>query len=471
MPGEHTEPVVRVVETSTLGDRSYVAGDGTVCVVVDPQRDVDRILAAAGEIGCRVALVLETHLHNDYVSGGLELVRLTGADYGMSADEVVGFDRRPLSDGDVLTVSDRLRVRVVATPGHTYHHLSYVLEHDGHPAGVFTGGSLLYGTTGRTDLVGDEHSEELARHQHTSAHRLVDLLPDGAKVWPTHGFGSFCAPGAAGAQGDTVGDQRRENPALTLAQREFVDHALAGLDVYPAYYAHMGAINAAGAPTLDLRPPHRASPEELAARLDAGEWVVDLRSRKAYMSTHLAGTVSLGLDGPMATWLGWLAERDAAVTLVGSSPAEVAEAQRELCRIGVDEFPASAVGKPDELAVSPTQLRSIPTATFADLVDCTHNPQPTEPHHTLPHPDVVLDVRTNTEWQTARLEGATHLPLYALPERMGEVPAGTVWVHCASGYRAAAATSLLAGAGRSVVHLDAHFDGAEEVGATVVRPS
>ncbi|WP_228717325.1 MBL fold metallo-hydrolase [Allosaccharopolyspora coralli] len=470
MPGEHTQPLVRVVETSTLGDRSYVAGDGTVSVVVDPQRDVDRILAAAGEVGPRVALVLETHLHNDYVSGGLELARLTGAEYGMSADEVVGFDHRPLRDEDVLTVSDRLRVRVVATPGHTFHHLSYVLEHDGHAAGVFTGGSLLYGTTGRTDLLGDEHREELARHQHASARRLTEELPDGAKVWPTHGFGSFCAAGAAGTQGDTVGDQRRDNPALTLAQREFVDHALSGLDVYPAYYAHMGAINAAGPPTLDLRPPHRASPEELTARLDAGEWVVDLRSRKAYMSTHLAGTVSLGLDGPMATWLGWLAERDAAVTLVGSSPAEVAEAQRELCRIGRDEFAAAAVGKPDELAADPTQLRSIPTATFADLVDRVHSRKPTG-HPTLPHPDVVLDVRANTEWQAGHLEGATHLPLYALPERMNDVPAGTVWVHCASGYRAAAAASLLAAAGRQVVHVDSPFDTAEEAGATVVRPS
>ena len=128
---------VEVIETSSLGDRSYLATDGYVGVVVDPQRDVDRVLAVAGRLGVRIALVLETHVHNDYVTGGLELARLTGAEYAMSGADDVSFPRRPVADGDVIEVSDHLRVRAVATPGHTFNHLSYVVEGGRGPVGVF----------------------------------------------------------------------------------------------------------------------------------------------------------------------------------------------------------------------------------------------------------------------------------------------------------------------------------------------
>lgn len=451
--------MVEVLETSSLGDRSYLASDGEVAVVVDPQRDVDRLLAVAGRLDVRIALVLDTHVHNDYVSGGLELARLTGAEYGLAAADEVPFHRRPLSDGDVVELSARMQVRAVATPGHTFHHLSYVLEGEEGPVGVFTGGSLLFGTTGRTDLLGEQHSEELARHQHASAQRLAAILPDGAQIWPTHGFGSFCSATQASGDSATLGEQKQINPALTLAERGFVEQTLAGLDVYPAYYAHMGVRNTAGPEPLDLREPVRAEPEELRRRLEHGEWVVDLRSRKAYVDSHLAGTLSLGLDGPMVTWLGWMIDWGAPITLLGESREQVGEAQRELARIGIDRFAAAAVGSPEELAAHPGQLRSTPTATFADLAAARHG-NTTE----LPAPDVVLDVRTNNEFAASHITDAVHIPLYALKDRLAEVPAGAVWVHCGSGYRATAAASLLEAAGREVVVIDDMFGVAAEAG-------
>lgn len=199
---------VEVVETSSLGDRSYLVTDGAVAAVVDPQRDVDRVLVLAGHHDVRITHVLETHIHNDYISGGLELCRLTGAEYGVAAADVVSFARRPLAEGDVVAVSPGLRLRVLATPGHTFHHLSYVLEDPEGAVGVFTGGSLLFGSTGRTDLLGQQHSEELARHQHTSVRKLADVLPDGAEIWPTHGFGSYCSTGCVSGSSATVGQQK-----------------------------------------------------------------------------------------------------------------------------------------------------------------------------------------------------------------------------------------------------------------------
>jgi len=475
---------VAVVETSSLGDRTYLVYDEAVAVVVDPQRDIDRVLLEAGRLGVRISHVAETHLHNDYVSGGLALARLAGADYLVAAAEEVAFDRLPVSDGDRVAVSDRFGLLVLATPGHTFRHVSYVVTYDGAPVGVCTGGSLLFGTTGRTDLLGAEHTRTLANHQHASARRLADLLPDGVAIWPTHGFGSFCAPSAPDAPtidgsaidgsvvggsvadgsvvdgsvadgsaigGSTIGWEKRVNPALRLHSDAFVTQLLAGLGAYPAYYAHMGVRNAAGADPIDLSPATPAAPAELRARLAAGEWVVDLRSRKAFGYQHLAGTISFGIDGPLATWLGWALPAGAALTLLGESPAQVAAAQRELARIGIDRPAAAATGGPQEWADGdPERLATLPTATFADLATAGAA--------------VVVDVRAENEWAAGHIEGALHIPLPDVPARLAEIPDGTVWVHCAAGYRAAAAASLLTRAGRTAIHIDDDWPNAAAAG-------
>uniref|UniRef100_UPI002409392B rhodanese-like domain-containing protein n=1 Tax=Saccharopolyspora rectivirgula TaxID=28042 RepID=UPI002409392B len=210
------------------------------------------------------------------------------------------------------------------------------------------------------------------------------------------------------------------------------------------------------------REPDRAEPAQLRRRLENGEWVVDLRSRKAYVVSHLAGTVSLGLDGPMVTWLGWMIDWGAPITLLGESREQVGRAQRELARIGIDKFAAAAVGTPDELAAESAQLRSTPAASFADLAAALAGRS-----SGLPAPDVVLDVRSRNEFAAAHLTGAVHIPLHQLRERVEEIPAGTVWVHCASGYRAAAAASLLEAAGRSVVLVDDKFSAAGGAGMPV----
>jgi hydroxyacylglutathione hydrolase len=460
---------VSVIATSSLGDRSYLASDGEVAVVIDPQRDIDRVLYLAGQKGVRITHVVETHIHNDYVSGGLELARLTGARYLVAAADQVEFDRMPVSDGDTVGVSDSMRLRVIATPGHTFHHLSYVLDQATvgvwQPVGVFTGGSLLFGTTGRTDLLGQQHAHELAHHQHASAKRLADLLPDGAEVWPTHGFGSFCSASQSDAPESTIGREKQANAVLRLAADDFVTETLAGLDAYPAYYAHMGVANGAGPAPVDLTPVDRADAAELRRRIADGQWVVDLRHRKAYAASHLAGTVSLGLDGPMSTWLGWLIDWGAPITLLAETPEQVADAQRELVRIGIDRPAAQATGEAEEWAVDREQLRELRMADFAALAAARAGKTPAG----LPAPDVVLDVRMTKEWTASHIDGAVHIPLPYLPKRLADVPAGVVWVHCGSGYRATAAAALLANAGRDVVVIDDRFGQAEAAGVAMAE--
>ena len=446
------------IDTAALGDRSYLATDGRVALVVDPQRDIDRVLAAAATREVRITHVFETHIHNDYVTGGLALAQATGAAYHVNAADAVAFGRVAVRDGDMIGVGAVMRVRVMASPGHTFTHLAYVLEAAGHAHAVFTGGSLLYGSTGRPDLLGRAHADELARAQYATAHRLAAELPAGTDVYPTHGFGSFCSATQAEGTSSTVGRERRINPVLTLQERQYVSELLAGLDAYPAYYAHMGPANAAGPGGPDLSPPRRAEEAEIARRIEAGEWVVDLRARRAFAAGHVAGTLSFDLDGSFATYLGWLIPWGTPLTLLGHTLAQVAEAQRELVRIGIDRPAAAATGHPAGWSGG-RPLRSYPVADFAGLAAVRHH-----------RPVTVLDVRRDSEWNASHIDGAVHIPLHDLPGRTGELPGGELWVHCEAGYRASVAASFLDAAGRTVVAIDDDYDRAAGAGLPIVTP-
>jgi hydroxyacylglutathione hydrolase len=444
------------IETPTLGDRSYLVHNGEVAAVIDPQRDTDRITALAGRNGVQITLVAETHIHNDYVSGGLALSRATGAAYLVNGADPVRFDRQPVGDGDVVQVGPAVRLRVVATPGHTFSHLSYVLEAGGEVAGVFTGGSLLFGSTGRPDLLGPDNTQALARAQHASARRLACELPDSVPVFPTHGFGSFCAATQAQAASSTIGREKRVNPVLTLGEDAYVEALLAGLDAYPAYYAHMGPANLAGPGQADLSPPERADPAQIRRRIRAGEWVVDLRDRVAFAAGFVPGTFCFSLDGSFASYLGWVLPWGTPLTLLGETPQQVAQAQRELMRIGIDRPAAAAVGRPGQWSAG-QPLARLRLAKFGDLAAAgQENP-------------VVLDVRRPLEWADGHVAGAVHIPFHELPRRAGEIPPGEVWVYCRTGYRSTVAASILAAAGRQVISIDDEFGNAEGAGMTLAR--
>ncbi|MDO0973000.1 MBL fold metallo-hydrolase [Mycolicibacterium frederiksbergense] len=441
---------VTIIETSGLGDRSYLVSDGDVATVIDPQRDIDRVLDLAREKNVTISHVLETHIHNDYVTGGLELARTVGAQYVVAAEDDVAFDRHPVTDGDIIDTGP-FRFQVMHTPGHTHTHVSYVLQNTaGEPVGVFTGGSMLHGTTGRTDLLGDDHTKELTHAQFHSVRRLAAELPDDVQVYPTHGFGSFCSATPSSGDSSTIAEQRSNNPALTNDEQTFVDELIAGLSAYPAYYAHMGVINAEGPQPVDLSMPAPVDPAEIRRRIDAGEWVVDLRNRTAFAAGHLSGSMGFELSGQFVTYLGWLYAWGAPLTLIAEQPDDILEARRELARIGVDNLTGSAVGDVDTLAEG-APLNSYRVADFADLSETIGADGLT-----------VLDVRQEGEFDEAHIPGAVNIPLHELLSRRDEVPDGQVWVHCGSGYRASIAASMLDKPSRTVVLIDDAFDNAKE---------
>ena len=441
---------VVVIETRPLGDRSYLVHDGQVALVIDPQRDTDRVEAAAAEANVRITHVAETHLHNDYLTGGLILARAHGAAYLVNGADAVEFERVEMADGGTVQVG-RLTVKAVATPGHTHHHLSYVVT-DGREQAVFSGGSLLYGSVGRTDLVNDGDTERLTHAQYSSVRRLAAEARPDAALYPTHGFGSFCSSGpASGVYGSTIGEQQGTNHAFTDPDEEhFVRELISNLTAYPSYYAHMAPANRKGPDAPDLAVPESLDPDELTHRLADGEWVVDLRHRVAFASSHLHGSVSFeyGRGSNFTAYLGWVLPWNRQLTLVGARD-DVEKAIRDLSRIGIDS-PDAAIGTEPSALAPGTAVAHYPLVGWAEL------------EHGRAAGDVVLDVRRTDEYDGGHVAGAVNIPLHELLGRMAEIPAGRVWVHCATGYRSGVAASLLQRAGRDVVHVDAKY-GALEV--------
>lgn len=440
---------VDIVETSSLGDRSYVVTADGIAVVIDPQRDIDRVLTVVDEHGARITHVLETHLHNDYVTGGLELARTVAAQYVVPGSEELGYPSHRVGDGDVVDAGP-FTLRVLHTPGHTLEHVSYALDDaSGRTVGVFTGGSMLFDATGRTDLLGEEHTRGLTSAQFRSVRRLADELPAEAQVYPTHGFGSFCSASAVDRDESTLGEQRHSNPALTRDEKTFVDELLAGLSDYPAYYAHMGVINREGPQPVDLSPPRRTDIDELRERIEAGEWVVDLRHRTAFAAGHLGGSFGFELSDSFVNYLGWLYARGTPLSLIGDDEEQILAARRELVRIGVDRIEGAA---PFD-GTGPA--RSYPVADFTELAA-----------HLGGTGVVMLDVRRTDEFDESHIPGAVNIPLHDLAERLGELPDGRIWVHCVSGYRAAVAASILDRGERPVVLIDDNYSRATELGLT-----
>jgi glyoxylase-like metal-dependent hydrolase (beta-lactamase superfamily II)/rhodanese-related sulfurtransferase len=461
-------PQIEIIDTPNLGDRSYIVGLDGDAVVVDPQRDIDRVHAIIDEHGWRISHVVETHVHNDYVSGGLELARRSGATYVVPRGHDYAFDAAIMGDGDSFDVG-RMHWRVMHTPGHTPHHVSYALDVDGDNVAVFTGGSLLYGSVGRPDLISPAATKGLAHDQWRSVRRLVTELDQNAAVFPTHGFGSFCSATATVGLDSTIGLQAATNPAALLDEHEFVDELIAGLDAFPAYYKHMGPANEAGARAIDLSPADNADPEVLRERIAAGEWVVDLRSRKVWAAEHLSGSLSFDAEGNAITYLGWLIPWGTPITLLGATQEQITDFQRDLVRIGIDRPAGQNVGDPKSWARTEADLGSVERVQFPELAKAL------DADPAL----IVVDARRRTEWQDGHVAGAKHVPLHDFMDQLGEIKAWsdaaahagadpTVWISCGSGFRASVGGSLLARAGVPVVIVDDDFAMAAAAGLPIV---
>lgn len=445
---------VETIATPSLGNRGYLIHDGEQALAVDVQRDYGRWTEAASNAGVTITHVFETHMHNDYVTGGYRLAGEINAEYIVPEGSGQKFDAVTAKDKSEFTVGS-LKVTALHTPGHTPHHMSYSVT-DGRRTIVCTGGGLLYGTVGRTDLISKELTKRLTSDQFESAHKLVSTLPSHTEVYPTHGFGSFCAStNGSGATASTLGDETKINVALTNDKETFIEIILRGLGPYPRYYAHMGGLNQAGPGEVSQLHIHDYAPEDIAQALKTeGSWVVDIRSRKAFATFHPEAALGIELGNSFATYTGWIVPWSDDITLVGDTEVSLVTAHNELSRIGMDTFVTGATHTLEPyFAAAPT--RSYSRKTFTDLKAAVSGQEK----------PFILDVRLPNDWDDAHVTDSVNIPLHELMTEMERLPKDrAIWVHCASGYRASIAASLIDHSGRTPVLLDDTFEQALKLG-------
>lgn len=433
--------------TPDLGDNSYLLTSNGEAALIDPQRDAWRFLAKAADLNTKVRYVFETHAHNDYISGAQEVEAAAGAKIVAPALGAYEFGHEAAEDGSEFRLG-ALRLVAMATPGHTPEHVSWLVYEDDNdsPVAIFSGGSLMVGSAGRTDLLGMDRADELTRMQFRTMRRLAKF-PDSLEVLPTHGAGSFCASGApALTRTTTIGEERLRNLALTETDEdEFIRRQLSGLMAYPTYYPNMAPINRRGATVLRNVPKIPAlAPEDVQRLSDEGARVVDARTRVEFARSHLPGAINIEMTGSFSTYVGWVLPFNERIVLVlpEAGEQEVLEvAMTQLLRIGFDRIEGYLEGGSAAWEASGRPVASYGTYDVDGLRDIyASGDQP-----------YILDVRQDGEWEDGHIPDSHHIFVGELPNRISEVPDDrTIYVACAGGFRAAIAASMLAREGRGV---------------------
>jgi hydroxyacylglutathione hydrolase len=431
---------VETIRAPELGNASFLVADADrrIAVVIDPVRDIDAYLTRAEALGVKVAHSLDTHLHNDYVSGRREL------------EAEAGTDIAELKPGQELHLGDAT-LRALHTPGHTPDHLSYLLLEGDRPRALFSGGAVMVGAIARTDLFGPHLAVHLALEAMRTLQIRLRGLPDDIAVFPTHGSGSFCGTGGRTGHETTLGQERATNPYFkTTEEMPFLARVL-NQHRYPTYYRDMAAINRAGA-SLQGRnpaPPAKLTAAEVARLMDRGAAVVDIRIGRHYDHGHIPGSYSVGLDGPVSAWVGWLIPRGRQLVLAGGTDVQHLEAQRQLYRIGFDTIAGALDGGMDAWQASGRELSKFETVDVEDMAAWILSAEPM----------TVVDARDEHEWAAGHVPGAIHIYLPDIPHRVDEIPPkAPVAVHCASGYRAGIAASLLEQSGlKRIIHVNGPY--------------
>jgi hydroxyacylglutathione hydrolase len=406
-----------------LGNSSYLLdiGDGEA-LVVDPIRVAGQSERTRRD-GTRIAFTADTHTHADYVSGSPRLAS-NGATF--LAPKAARLECEQIEVG-------RFVLRALPTPGHTPDHLAYLMLEHGAPVALFSGGSLMVATAGRTDLLGPQHTDALARAQFHSLRALL-ALPDDLPVYPTHGAGSFCAVPGAADRTTTIGRERATNPLLQIDDEdEFVERLVAGFGTLPPYFLRLPEVNRRGAllqAREELPPLGVAQAQRLVAD---GATVVDVRPIDAFAAGHVPGALSNALRPVFGAWLAWLVPPDDPIVFVTGPNTDVTELLRQAANVGSDNVAGVLDGGMDAWRIAGLDVEAL------ELVDA-HASRGT-----------IIDVRQREEFAIGHVPGARNIELGDVTDvQLGDGPLTTM---CAHGERAATAASRLQRAGHRDVRV------------------
>jgi hydroxyacylglutathione hydrolase len=436
-----------------LAHASYMLASEGEAVVVDPQRDVDIYLKAADEQGVRIRHIFETHLHADFVSGHRELADRTGATIYIGPHGGARFARIEVQDGFQLRAG-KIRIQVLATPGHTPESICLVVtdeEKSAKPWAVLTGDTLFIGDVGRPDLSESHTPAELAGMLYDSLHNKLLKLPDDVLVYPAHGAGSLCGRNMRAERSSTIATERLTNYALQIPSRhEFIRELTSKVPVRPEYFSQDAEINRDGASALSELPELAPiQPQELQALLDAGVTALDVRPGDAFASGHVPGSINIALSGQFASWAGSVLGLSSRPVLIAETAGQISEARLRLARVGIEDargYLQGGFAAWKEAGLPIAEFQQIAVETLRDWLQAGHAE--------------LLDVRREGEWKSAHIEGAMWSPLDTLAKSLPAIdPNAPIAVHCKSGYRSAIACSVLQRAGfRNVANVVGGFD-------------
>jgi hydroxyacylglutathione hydrolase len=426
-----------------LGHASYLVADpeAGVAFLVDPDRNVDAYLMAAARLGVLITDSFETHVHNDYVSGSRALAELRPITVHAGQNADLAYPHASHADGDIAKVGE-LAVRSMATPGHTPEHVAYLvadLRRSDDPQYLFSGGALLVGHIARVDLLGPKLEEELARSAYDTLRDRVLALPDYLAVFPTHGGGSACTAEVAGSRWTTLGFERLHNHVARAAAgaypafRASIDE---GLPVAPAYYPHVRALNARGAPI------HPRSPLRFLREIPRDAVRIDPRPPHVYGPSHRPDSLNVVANDSFAARVGAAVAFGSPIVILTVDPEQAERLRQQLSLIGYDDVRgyASPDAGPHEESQRIEQLDARAAAARADAGA------------------LLLDVREESEWNSGHAASAVHIPYEQLLERAHELPLDRpIVTYCASGVRSSLASSILEASGRNVANLRGGF--------------
>ncbi|MGZ3756105.1 MAG: rhodanese-like domain-containing protein [Mucilaginibacter sp.] len=416
-----------------LAHASYAIVSADKMIVIDPARDPQPYYDFAKEHNAVITGVIETHPHADFVSSHLEIHQTTGAIIYTSKLTGAEYPHQNFDDGDVIEL-DNIKLKAINTPGHSPDSICITLEdEEGRQTAIFTGDTLFVGDVGRPDLresVGNitAKKEELARQLYHSTREKLMPLPGQMVVYPAHGPGSLCGRNMSPDLHSTIGRELRENYALQLmSEPEFVKLLTADQPFAPAYFGHDVELNKKGATPYEqsIGLVHKYGQ---VATLKNNLLVVDTRPKPDFRKAHIKGAINLQDGGKFETWLGSIIQPNEQFYLIGNDDAALDTAIQKAAKIGYEQNIEAALLLPANASEQSADL---------DLADFKA------------HPDkyTIVDVRNWSEINYGKVfENSLAIPLPELRQRVNEIPTDKpILVHCAAGYRSAAAASIIAG--------------------------
>jgi len=437
-------------------------------IVIDPNLDVSQYTRAAGAQRARITHVTETHIHADFVSGARALAEATGAELHLSAEggKEWGYTdaalkaANPLRDGSEIVVG-KVHLRAAHTPGHTPEHLVFFvsdLERGEDPVGALSGDFVFVGDVGRPDLLeraaGAKGTMETSARQLFQSLRTFSAQPDHLQIWPGHGAGSACGKSLGAMPQTTLGYEKLFNWAFAdMSEKDFVAKVLEDQPVPPRYFAAMKRVNRAVVLPATHATPTLLRVEELETALRSRKLVIDTRAAEKFAVGHVPGTLNIPLGKSFLNWSGALVPDDSDFYLITESESDdaVKATFDDLAKIGLTRvagfFRWNVL---DEWKSKHGEPEQVPQMDANQL------------HVVLGRENVqVVDVRAPDEWSEGHLPGAIHIPLAALPERVGELDASRpIVLHCKGGGRSSIATSFLQSKGlRGVSNLTGGYEG------------